>query len=53
LLFNVKEVLFLSISWRKFDDDEYCFVLCESAQEDFYSASSLKQQSTEAHVAAL
>ena len=33
------------------DDDEVCFVLDQHAELDFYSASSLKQQSAGRHVA--
>ena len=35
------------------DDDEVCFVLDQYAELDFYSASSLKQQSAGRHVAPL
>jgi hypothetical protein len=46
---------FSYISWREqvnfqLDDDEVCFVLDQHAQLDFYSAGSLKQQSTDRHV---
>ena len=46
------------ISWRKqlnfqWDDDEVRFVLDQLALLDFYSASSLKQQSADRHVAPL
>ena len=46
------------ISWRKqvnyqWDDDEIRFVLNQHAELDFYSASSLKQQSMGRHVAPL
>ena len=46
------------ISWREQvnfqrDDDEVCFVLDQHAELDFYSASSLKQQSAGRHVAPL
>ena len=49
---------FSPISWReqvnfKWDDDEVRFVLDQNADLDFYSASSLKQQSTDRHVAPL
>jgi hypothetical protein len=42
---------FSAISWREqvnfqWDDDEICFVLDQHTEMDFYSASSLKQQST-------
>jgi hypothetical protein len=35
------------------DDDEVRFVLDQHAELDFYSASSLKQQSVDRHVAPL
>ena len=35
------------------DDEEVCFVLNQQAQLDFYSASSLKQQSADNQVAPL
>jgi hypothetical protein len=46
------------MSWREqvncqWDDDEFRFVLDQHAELDFYSASSLKQQSTGRHVAPL
>jgi hypothetical protein len=41
---------FLQLQW---DDDEVRFVLDQHAELDFYSASSLKQQSTGGHVAPL
>ena len=34
----------------QWDDDEVCFVLDQHAELDFYSASSLKQQSEGGHV---
>jgi hypothetical protein len=37
----------------QWNDDEVCFVLDQHAELDFYSASSLKQQSTGRHVAPL
>jgi hypothetical protein len=45
-----------AISWREkvnfqWDDDEVRFVLDQHAELDFYSASSLKQQSASPHVA--
>jgi hypothetical protein len=61
----VSEWLFLSptqqcsaISWREqvkfqWDGDEMSFVLDQDAELDFYSASSLKQQSVDRHVAPL
>ena len=47
-----------AISWRKqvnfqWDDDEVRFVLDQHAELDFYSASSLKQQSTGRYVTPL
>ena len=46
---------FSAISWREqvnFQwDDEVRFVLDQHAELDFYRASSLKQQSTDRHVA--
>ena len=49
---------FLAISWREqlnfqWDDDEVRLVLDQHAELDFYSASSLKQQSADRHVAPL
>ena len=50
---------FAAIWWREQvnfqwdEDDEVCFVLDQHANLDFYSASSLKQQSTGRHVAPL
>ena len=49
---------FSAISWREqvnfqWDNDEVHFVLDQHAELDFYSASSLKQQSTDRHVALL
>jgi hypothetical protein len=37
----------------QWDDDEVCFVLDQHAKLDFYSASSLRQQSVGIHVAPL
>jgi len=56
LLFNANSEIFPAISWREqvnfqWDDDEVCFVLDQHAE--FYSASSLKQQSADRHVAPL
>ena len=47
-----------SISWWeqdsfRWDDGEVCFVLDQHAQLNFYSSSSLKQQSADRHVAPL
>ena len=47
-----------AISWQEqvnfqWDDDEVRFVLDQDAELDFYSASSLKQQSAGRHVALL
>jgi len=49
---------FSTISWREQvnfqrDDDEVSFVLDHHAELDFYSTSSLKQQSTGRHIAPL
>ena len=48
---------FSAISWREvnfqWDDDEVHFVLDQHAELDFYSASSLKQQSADRYVALL
>ena len=49
---------FSAISWQEqvnfqWDDDEVRFVLDQDAELDFYSASSLKQQSAGRHVALL
>ena len=49
---------FSAISWREqanfqWDDDEVRFILDQHAELDFYSASSLKQQSAGRHVAPL
>jgi hypothetical protein len=49
---------FSAISWREqdnfhWDDDEVRFVLDQHAELDFYSASSLKQQSADRYVAQL
>ena len=46
------------MSWREqvnfqWDDDEVRFVLDQHAELDFYSASSLKQQSVDRHVVPL
>ena len=55
LLFNANSAL----SWREQvnfqwdDDDEVRFVLDQHAELDFYSASSLKQQSAGRHVTPL
>jgi hypothetical protein len=50
--------VFEAISWREqvnfqWDDDEVHFVLDQHSELDFYSASSLKQQSADRHVASL
>jgi hypothetical protein len=52
------QYFFLATSWRKqvnvqWDDDEDRLVLDQHAEFDFYSASSLKQQSAGRHVAPL
>ena len=58
LLFDANAAIFSAISWREqvnfqWDDDEVVFVLDQQAELDFYSASSLKQQSVSRHVALL
>ena len=58
LLFNANSAIFqlyhgknkLNFQW---DDDEVHFVLDQHALLDIYSATSLKQQSTDRHVAPL
>ena len=50
LLFNANSAIFSAISWREqvnfqWNDDEVHFVLDQHAELNFYSASSLKQQS--------
>ena len=52
---NAKLSNFSAISWRdqlnfQWDNDEVRFVLDQHSLLDFYSASSLKQQSTGRHV---
>ena len=44
---------FSAISWREQVNDEIRFDLDQHAELDFYSASSLKQQSADRHVAPL
>jgi hypothetical protein len=51
-------LVFSAISWREqvkfqWDNDEVHFVLDQHPQLDYYSASSLKQQSADRHVAPL
>jgi hypothetical protein len=58
LLFSFNSAICSAISWREqvnfqWDDDEVRFVPDQHAELDFYSASSLKQQSTVRHVAPL
>jgi hypothetical protein len=60
LLFNANSAIFSAMLWREQfnfqwddDDDEVRFVLDQHAELDFYSASSLKQQSAGTHVAPL
>ena len=58
LLFNANSTIFLARSWREQvnfqrDDKEVRFVLDQHAELDFYSASSLKQQSAGRHVTPL
>ena len=57
VLFNTNSNL-SAISWQEqvnfqWDDNEVRFVLDQRAEFDFYSASSLKQHSTDRHVAPL
>jgi len=57
-LFKTNSAIFLAILWQEqlnfqWDDDEVRFVLDQHAELHFYSASSLKQQSTDRHVAPL
>ena len=51
LLFNAKMSNFSAISW--WNNDDVLIVLDQHAELDFYSASSLKQQSAGRHVAPL
>ena len=56
LLFNAKRVIFqliVRISYIQWDDDDVCFVLDQHAQLDFYSPSSVKQQSASRYVTPL
>ena len=56
LLFNAKWVIFqliVRISYIQWDDDDVCFVLDQHAQLDFYSPSSVKQQSASRYVTPL
>ena len=58
LLFNANSAIILARSWREQvnfqrDDNEVRFVLDQHAELDFYSASSLKQQSAGRHVTPL
>ena len=48
IIFNVLKEYCIS---KEEDDDEVRFVLDQYAELDFYSASSLKQQSASRHVA--
>ena len=54
VLFNANSAIFklyqVNFQW---DDDAIRFVLDQNAELDFYSASSLKQQSTDRQVAQL
>ena len=58
LLFNANSAIF-QLLWEQvnfqWDDDEFRFVLIitKNVELDFYSASSLKQQSADRHVAPL
>jgi hypothetical protein len=54
LMFIYLHALLLILEQNNFQwDDEVCFVLDHHAGLDFYSASSLKQQSADRHVAPL
>ena len=58
LILNANSAIFLAISWREqvnfqWDDDEVLFVLDQHDWLDFYSASSLKQQTADRQVATL
>jgi len=49
---------YICISWLEqvnfqWDDNEVCFIFDQHAELDFYSASSLKQQSAGRHIAPL
>jgi hypothetical protein len=55
-LFNANSAILSAISWREqvnlqLDDDDVRFVLDQQAYLDFNSASSLKRQSADRHVA--
>ena len=55
---TITNVSFPYISWREqvnfqWDDDKVHFVLDQHAELDFYSASSLKQQSADRNIAPL
>jgi hypothetical protein len=55
---TITNVSFSYISWREqvnfqWDDDKVHFVLDQHAELEFYSASSLKQQSADRHIAPL
>jgi hypothetical protein len=55
VLFNDNSAIFLAISCGEqvnfqWDDDEVRFALDQHAELDFYSASSLKQQSAGRHI---
>ena len=57
-MFNTNSAICSAISWREqvnsqWNDDEVRFALDQHAELDFYSASSLKQQSAGRHVAPL
>jgi hypothetical protein len=55
LLFNANSAIFQLFHGKNklIYNDEVCFVLDQHAELDFYSASSLKQQSADKHVAPL
>ena len=51
-IFHGKRKSLFKYQWED-DDDEVCFVIDQHAELDFYSASLLKQQSADRHVAPL
>jgi hypothetical protein len=46
-------IIFHGVNFQWDDDDDVRFVLDQHTELDFYSASSLKQQSLDRHVASL
>ena len=43
----------VNFQWDDDDDDDFRFILDDHAELDFYSASTLKQQSAKRHVVTL